>query len=112
MWNNTGAFLLIFVSSLFGAGSTLFFKLGAAQGISFRNKKLYWAVGLAGVSFIFYLYALKLASLTFIYLTASISYLWAVMVAKVILKERLTAMKLAGIFLVVAGIVVLHLPLG
>lgn len=107
--NSELALLLIFISSIFGAFSTLFFKLGAAQKINLKNKKLIAAVVLAGFSFVFYIYALKQAPLTFIYLTASISYIWAIILAKVILKEEINKYKIIGMILLLTGIIILHL---
>ncbi|MEW5896135.1 MAG: EamA family transporter [Nanoarchaeota archaeon] len=103
------ALIFIFISSVFGAFSTLMFKLGAAFKVNFRNKKLIWAVTLAGVSFLFYIYALKQAPLTFIYLIASISYLWAIILAKVFLKEKISKFKIIGICLIFLGIFVIYI---
>lgn len=106
--NITLALLFILISSLFGAFSTLFFKLGAVCKINFQNKKLLFAIVLAAFSFLFYIYALKQAPLTFIYLTASISYVWVVILAKVVLKEKVSRNKLIGIGFLFVGIVVMH----
>jgi len=107
--NSQIAIILILVSSVFGAFSTLYFKKGAAAKISIKNKKLVVAVILAAFSFVFYLYALKQAPLTFIYLTASVSYIWTVLLAKFILKEKFNASKIIGILLIFVGIIVLQL---
>lgn len=103
------AVILILISSVFGAFSTLFFKLGAMLDLNFKNKKLFAAFVLAGISFIFYIYALKQAPLTFIYLTASVSYIWAVLLAKLVLKERLTKSKIIGIVFIFLGIILIQL---
>ncbi len=103
------AIVLILISSVFGAFSTLYFKKGAAGSISIKNKKLVLAVLLAAVSFVFYLYALKQATLTFIYLTASVSYIWTVLLAKFILKERFNTSKIIGILFIFIGIIVLQI---
>jgi len=99
------------ISSIIGSFSTLFFKLGASQSINFKNKKLMYAVALAAVSFVVYIYALKQAPLTFIYLTASISYLWVIILARLILKEKINKYKVIGLSLLILGIIFLHLPL-
>lgn len=103
------AVILILISSVFGAFSTLFFKQGAMLDLNFKNKKLFAAFFLAGISFLFYIYALKQAPLTFIYLTASVSYIWAVILARVVLKENLTKPKIIGIILIFLGIVLIQL---
>ncbi len=108
MMNVALALTLILISSVFGAFSTLYFKLGAVNKINLKNKKLGCAFLLAGFSFIFYLYALKQAPLTFIYLTASVSYIWAIILAKTILKERLNYFKLVGITFIIIGIITMH----
>ena len=106
--NSSVALTLILISSVIGAFSTLYFKIGSAHPINLKNKKLGLAVLLGGVSFIFYVYALKFAPLTFIYLTASVSYIWTVLLAKIALKENLNPMKLVGIFLILIGITVMN----
>ncbi|HLC90262.1 MAG TPA: EamA family transporter [Candidatus Nanoarchaeia archaeon] len=103
------ALMFILISSIFGAFSTLLFKLGAGLKINLQNYKLMGAFILAGVSFVFYIYALQQASLTFIYLTASISYIWAIILAKTVLKEQINKYKIIGISLILLGIVVMHL---
>ena len=105
------AILFITISSVFGAFSTLYFKLGAAQKINLKNKKLGSAIILAGFSFIFYVYALKQAPLTVVYLTGSVSYIWVIILAKTILKERLNYLKLIGIGLIITGVVIMNLVL-
>lgn len=103
------ALLFILISSIFGAFSTLCFKLGSTARINIMNKKLICAVILSIFSFTFYIYALKQASLTFIYLTASISYVWAIILARVVLKEKINQHKIAGMCLIFAGIILMHI---
>ena len=109
MNNLIGAIILIFISSIFGAFSTLNFKLGSHHKINLKNKHLIYAVSLAGISFFIYLHALKLAPLTFIYLTASISYIWAVLLGKYALKENINQEKIVGIILIVLGITIMNI---
>lgn len=104
------AVTFIFVSSIFGAFSTLLFKMGSLLRINLKNKKMIGAVLLAGVSFFFYLRALQQAPLTFIYLTASISYIWAIILARLVLHERITKYKIIGISLICLGIISLYVP--
>jgi drug/metabolite transporter (DMT)-like permease len=101
---------LLLVSSIFGAFSTLFFKISSDKKINFQNKYLIYAVFLAGISFILYVYSLKFAPLTFIYLTASVSYIWAILLAKVVLKEKINKLKIYGIMYIVLGIIILNFP--
>lgn len=106
--NSSAALTLILISSVIGAFSTLYFKIGSGFPINLKNTKLGLAVLLGGISFIFYVYALKFAPLTFIYLTASVSYIWTVLLAKMVLKENLNSLKLVGIFLILVGITVMN----
>jgi drug/metabolite transporter (DMT)-like permease len=103
------ALLFILISSIFGAFSTLLFKMGSALKINIKNYKLMGAFGLAAFSFTFYIYALQQASLTFIYLTASVSYLWAIILAKVVLKEDINKYKIIGIVFILFGIAIMHI---
>ncbi len=103
------ALILILISSIIGAFSTLNFKLGAAHKINLKNKNFIYAISLAAFSFLFYLYALKQAPLTFIYLTASISYIWAVVLGRYALKEKINQCKLAGIVTIVLGIIIMNI---
>lgn len=105
----TGLFFLL-ISSIIGAFSTLLFKTGSRFKISIRNNHLIGAVVLAAFSFVFYILALQQAPLTFIYLTASISYIWAIILAKSILKEKINRNKIIGVSLIIIGIVVLNFP--
>lgn len=107
--NYTLAITFILISSVFGAFGTLYFKLGASYKINFKNIKLMWAVGLSSVSFLFYIYALKQAPLTFIYLTASVSYIWSIVLAKYVLKENINKYKIIGIIFLLVGITALNI---
>ncbi|MBI2151824.1 EamA family transporter [Candidatus Woesearchaeota archaeon] len=102
------ALTLILISSIVGAFSTLLFKMGASYKINFENKRLLGAVFLSGISFVIYIYALKQAPLTFIYLTASVSYIWVVILARTILKEEINKLKFMGIVLVITGIILIQ----
>ncbi len=107
--NLTLALLFILISSIIGSFSTLFFKLGAGKPINLNNSNLGWAVLLASFSFLFYIYALKQAPLMFIYLTASVSYVWAILIAKIFLKEKINKYKVIGLILLLIGIVFLQI---
>lgn len=106
--NSSAALTLILISSVIGAFSTLYFKIGSARPINLKNKELVFAVLLAMISFVFYVYALKFAPLTFIYLTASVSYIWTVLLAKLALKESLHPLKIAGIVLIILGVTTMN----
>ncbi|MBT4446757.1 EamA family transporter [archaeon] len=99
----------ILIASIIGAFATLNFKKGSAEKISIYNKHLIKAVSLSVFSFTFYIYALQTAPLTFIYLTASISYIWTILLAKYALGEDINQFKKVGIFLIVFGIIVMNL---
>lgn len=102
------ALSLLFISSVFGAFSTLFFKMSSKGKISPFNKQLVGAVTLAGISFLFYMYALKQAPLTFLYLIASVNYIWAVLLARFVLKETIGKSKIAGVCLIILGIIIMQ----
>jgi len=87
----------------------LFFKKGSAKAISITNINLIKAVSLSACSFTLYVYALQTAPLTFIYLTASVSYIWTILLARYALKEVINDYKKVGIFLIVFGIIVMNL---
>lgn len=103
------AIFLILTSSIFGAFSTLLFKTGAAFKINLKNKKLIGAFFLAGISFLFYLSALKQAPLTFVYVAGSISYIWSTILARAVLKEKINKFKLAGICLIIGGVIFVNI---
>lgn len=107
--NYTLGIIFILISSVFGAFGTLYFKLGASNKINLKNTKLMYAVGLSSISFVFYLYALKQAPLTFIYLTASVSYIWSIVLAKYVLKETINKYKVIGIIFLLVGITALNI---
>ena len=103
------ALLLILISSIFGAFSTLFFKMGSGIKINLHNKKIILAVLLAGCSLLFYVSALKYGTLTFIYIISSASYLWNLILAKLVLKEVINKYKLMGITLILLGVGIAHI---
>jgi len=100
----------LFIASIFGAFSTLSFKLGSAHKINLKNKHLILAVILAVFSFYFYVSSLKHAPLIYIYLMSSVSYIWAVILAKNVLKEKITRNKIFGVIYIILGMVLMNLP--
>lgn len=103
------ALILILISSIFGSVGLLYFKLAANNKLNFKNKYLYLAVILNAISLIIYIFALKMASLTIIYLATSISYVWAVLLGKFVLKENVNQHKIVGILMIILGIVIMNI---
>jgi len=97
---------------LFGALGGYFFKL-SSKTISIHPMRLlrnwrFWAGGfLYAISLIGYFMLLRLVPLSVMYPLSSITYIWVALLSWWLLKERFTGKKIAGIALIVVGIVVL-----
>ena len=103
------ALILIIVSSIFGSVGLLQFKIASAKKINFKNKHLHFAVILNAISLILYIFALKLAALTIVYLATSISYVWAVLLGKFVLHEKVNQFKIVGVIMIILGIVIMNI---
>ncbi len=101
--------LVYIIVSVFGALATFNLKVASAK-ISpkirqiIKNKRLILAVFLYGVGTLISLVALKYGELSVLYPFAALQYVWANLLSKVYLKEKLTPQKWLGIVLISIGV--------
>ena len=99
--------LYILLSSIIGSyGAMLIKRVKLKPFFSFKwlNKNLIIGLFLYGVSSIFYLLALKLGSVSYIYPLSSLSYVWILLWSKLYLNENISMKKIYGVILIIFGI--------
>ena len=100
---------LFIVVSVFSAVATFFIKLASAKiSLSFKKiiKNTYLIIGLSvyGVSTILSLVALKAGELSVLYPFISLQYVWANLLSKKYLGEKMCFLKWVGIVLIFVGV--------
>jgi uncharacterized membrane protein len=104
---------MVFVGTWINAFASLMLK-AAAQKFNLnpfeqiKNKKLIIGTLMFAVSTIFYLAALRLDNLSIIYPLTSLTYIWVTFLSNKKLGESLRKSKLAGILLIVIGIILIN----
>ena len=104
---------LVFGCTLLGAAAQILMKTGAnqlaAQGLAgiLSNLPLLAGYCLYGLSTLLLVLALRDGELSLLYPVIALTYVWVTILSKVIFHDRLSVSKLAGIAIIVAGVVVL-----
>lgn len=106
--------LLVFLASFIGSFGAVFLKAGAGRlHRDIRTLLLNWrlAAGVATylLSFVFYYLGIRKGELSVLFPMVSLGYLWTLVWSRLFFGEPLTRIKLAGLALIIAGIVVLNL---
>ncbi len=101
--------VLVLVASFFGSIGAAFLKAGAAKlhgGLRYLFLNFKLAVGVAFFvgSSVLYVLGVKQGQLSVLYPLVSLSYIWALLWARLFFKERFTPRKLAGLCLILLGI--------
>ncbi len=101
--------VLVLVASFLGSIGAAYLKAGAAKlhgGLRylFLNVKLAVGVLLFLGSSVFYVLGVKHGQLSVLYPLVSLSYIWALVWARLFLNERFTRSKLVGLCLILLGI--------
>jgi len=105
-------YFFILLSTIIGSlGALLIKKVSLKEFWKFRwiNFNFIFGLFLYGLSSIFYLLALRLGNVSFIYPLLSLSYIWILIWAKLFLKENISKTKIYGIFLIVLGVVIINI---
>ena len=102
--------LLVLAASFLGSIGAGFLKAGAAKlhgGLRylFLNFKLAVGVAVFVGSSVLYVLGIKGGELSVLYPLVSLSYIWALVWARIFFKERFTGRKFAGLCLILLGIV-------
>lgn len=104
--------LLVIATLLGGFGAVYLKKASVNFNLSFtqvKNVNLWFGIFYYGISTVLFLIALKFGELSIIYPLVSMSYVWVAILSMVKLNERLNKYKIAGISLIMLGVVFLGL---
>jgi drug/metabolite transporter (DMT)-like permease len=105
--------LLVFFCTVFGAAAQIFFKFGAgamqrgAPLALVTDPTLLTGCALYGVSSALLVLALKDGELSILYPVISLTYIWVTFLSVLFFKESLTLCKMAGVLVIVGGVVLL-----
>ena len=100
--------ILIGISTIFGAVSVIQIKKGLEV---FKLKKPNWknthrlatGLGLMGIGVLIMFAALRYAEVSFLFPLTAFTYVWSTILAKIILKEKITKTRWIGIGLILLG---------
>lgn len=104
--------ILIINATLFAAIGSVYLKIGSDKIVTRGNiitlirKNYHLLLGLAGYSLgaVFNILAYKNSELAIIYPLTSLAYIWSLLMARKILKEKITVLKTIGISLIIIGV--------
>lgn len=107
---NLWAVVLVVVGSWIGSYGTFILKKGANRHTFweiFKTKYFWWGAILNGLSIPFYIVALRMEQLSFVYPLVSVSYIWTTLFSVKYLGEKMDGWKYLGLAGVVLGIVLI-----
>jgi drug/metabolite transporter (DMT)-like permease len=98
--------------TLIGAFGSFFLKRGSDKLQNtlvsfFFNSNLLVGIGFYVISTALYIVLLKKVDLSLLYPLTSLSYVWVIILAKIMLKEHISKSKIFGTALIVCGIIIL-----
>jgi drug/metabolite transporter (DMT)-like permease len=100
---------MVFFAGIVGSFGAVFLKLGSARltssPLSFLNARLVAGVALYLGSSVIYTLALRGGPLSVLYPMVSLGYLWTILWARLLFHEAFTRQKLAGLTLILIGVV-------
>jgi drug/metabolite transporter (DMT)-like permease len=101
--------LLTALAAFIGSIGQLEFKKGADNlqfdiKLLLTNHHLIFAVGLYCISTVLYVYALNKERLFLVYPIIATSYIWTLLLSKIVLKEPVGLTSWAGVFLILLGV--------
>jgi drug/metabolite transporter (DMT)-like permease len=103
------AILLYVIISVMSAVATFFVKISAPKITRnvrrlIKNWQFFFGIGLYGISTILSLFALKAGELSVLYPFVALQYVWANILSKKYLSEKINWLKWAGIGLIFLGV--------
>ncbi len=106
--------ILVLFSSFVGSFGAVGLKLGAEKmgdGILkiFTNYWLATGIALYLISSVFYMMGIAQGELTVLYPMISLGYIWALLWARILFKEKFTVAKVGGLALIVFGVALINL---
>ncbi|MGC8478771.1 MAG: EamA family transporter [Candidatus Micrarchaeia archaeon] len=111
-------YLVIFITliaALIASFAQILFKRGMAKSLSglrevlalFKRRNVLAGIGAYVVSLVIYLYALKSAPLSLVYPIFASSFVFTALFSSVFLKEKINAVRAAGVLLVFVGVAII-----
>ncbi len=101
--------LLVLAASLVGSFGAAFLKMGSAKvnrnPLSFLNPHLAAGVALYLGSSVFYALGIRGGQLSILYPMVSLGYIWTMIWARIFFKEAFNRQKIAGLTLILLGVV-------
>ena len=105
----TTSMLLVLCASVVGSFGAAFLKLGSGRvnrnPLSFVNPQLAFGVTLYLGSSVFYALGIRGGQLSILYPMVSLGYIWTMLWARIFFKESFTRHKIAGLTLILIGVV-------
>jgi multidrug transporter EmrE-like cation transporter len=106
--------LLVFMASFIGSFGAVFLKFGAGRlhrdlKTVIFNWRLALGVALYLLSFVFYYLGVREGELSVLYPMVSLGYIWTLVWSRIFFKEPISRRKVAGLGLIITGIIVLNL---
>lgn len=106
--------LLVGIGSFVGSFGAVFLKAGSARlELTLRSLVSNWRLA-AGILFflsssVFFVYGLRHGELSVLYPLVSLGYIWTLIWSRVFFREPITKLKLAGVALILIGVVCIGL---
>lgn len=105
--------LLVLTASFIGSFGAVFLKAGAGRlhrdlRTLLFNWRLAAGVGMYVLSLVFYMAGIREGELSILYPMVSLGYLWTMLWSKLFFHEPISRKKVAGLVLILAGIVMLN----
>lgn len=101
---------LVIIGGLIGGFGPIYLKKGSSMikrsrlDSIYKNKFLIIGILIYGISTIIFIPALKGGELSVLYPIVGLAYVWVCLYSKFMLKERMTLLKWAGIFIIIIGV--------
>jgi multidrug transporter EmrE-like cation transporter len=106
--------LLVLAASFIGSFGAVFLKAGAGRlhreiRTLLFNWRLAAGVGMYLASFVFYYLGVREGELSVLYPMVSLGYIWTLLWSRLFFGEPISRLKVAGLALIIGGIIVLNL---
>lgn len=105
---------LVLAAAILGAFGQLNLKIGS-DNLSLkirdllRNRYLFIGVILYGISAVIFIVSLKGGELTVLYPLIATSYIWAILLAKKVLNEKINIYKWFGVAMIILGVILINM---
>jgi len=104
-------YAFVIFMTLIGAFGAFFFKRSTEQTSSFwqlfRIPNFYYGAGLYVTSALLNVVLLRFMDYTILYPMTAVTYIWALIISSLFLREKITKSKIAGVLLICVGVFIL-----